>query len=84
VEPDLRAGEDHRDARCRHLKTDPDELARALKEHPRTVVVTYSDKAARVEPLVGSCTIIREKSSLPWQLGRTKNTSQAQTAFIQK
>jgi 4-amino-4-deoxy-L-arabinose transferase-like glycosyltransferase len=60
-----------------------EELARALKEHPRTVVVTYSgQKAAQVEPLLGPCTIIREKSTVPWQLGETKNTSQAQTAFI--
>jgi 4-amino-4-deoxy-L-arabinose transferase-like glycosyltransferase len=67
--------------RPRRLLTN-DELAQALKEHPRTVVVMYSEKAARVEPLVGPCTIVREKSTLPWQLGQTKNTSQAQTAFI--
>jgi 4-amino-4-deoxy-L-arabinose transferase-like glycosyltransferase len=60
-----------------------EELTQALKEHPRTVVVTYSGrKAAEIEPLVGPCRIIREKSTLPWQLGQTKNTSQAQTAFI--
>jgi len=67
--------------RPRRLLT-TEELTRALKEHPRTVVVTYSVNAARVEPLVGSCTVIRERSTLPWQLGQTKNTSQAQTAFI--
>jgi 4-amino-4-deoxy-L-arabinose transferase-like glycosyltransferase len=59
-----------------------DELALALKDHPRTVVVTYSVHAARVEALMGRCRTIREKSSLPWQLGETKNTPQAQTVFI--
>src|SRR5204863_2582937 len=59
-----------------------EELAQALKEYPRTVVVTYSRKEAEVKSLVGPCRIIREKSALPWSLGQTKNTSQAQTAFI--
>jgi 4-amino-4-deoxy-L-arabinose transferase-like glycosyltransferase len=67
--------------RARRLLSD-EELTQALKEHPRTIVVTYSKKAARVEALVGPCTVIREKSSIPWELGRPKNTDQAQTAFI--
>jgi 4-amino-4-deoxy-L-arabinose transferase-like glycosyltransferase len=59
-----------------------DELAQALKECPRTVVVTYSSKAERVGALLGRSTIVREKSTLPWELGRPKTSSQSQTAFI--
>ena len=67
--------------RPRRLLTN-EELAQALKDHPRTVVVTYSRNAERVEPLMGRCTAVREKSTLPWELGKPKKTDQAQVAFI--
>jgi 4-amino-4-deoxy-L-arabinose transferase-like glycosyltransferase len=60
----------------------PEELTRALRDHPRTVVVTYVSKTDRVRPLLGPCTTVREKSSLPWSLGQPKVSAQAQVAFI--
>lgn len=59
-----------------------EELTQALHSHPRTVVVTYVSKTDRVRPLLGPCTTLREKSSLPWSLGKPKETAQAQVAFI--
>ncbi len=59
-----------------------EDLAQALKEHPRTVVVTYTAKAGEIEPLMGGSTVLRERSTLPWQRKQPKYSSQAQTAFI--
>ena len=67
--------------RARRLLTKED-LVQALRDHPRTVVVTYASKADKVEREMSRCAVLREKSSLPWSLGKPKTTAQAQVAFV--
>jgi hypothetical protein len=69
------------EARPRRLLTN-EELAQALKDHPRTVVVTYVRYAPRIESQMSGWTAIQEKSTLPWELGQPKKTPQAQVAYL--
>lgn len=60
----------------------PEELAQALRANPRTVVVTYARNAEKLAAQLPGWTVVREKSTLPWELGKPKKTPQAQVAFI--
>jgi 4-amino-4-deoxy-L-arabinose transferase-like glycosyltransferase len=67
--------------RARRLLT-PEELELSLKEHPRTIVVSYARNVAVVAPRMEGAQVLKEKSSLPWSLGKPKETAEAQVVFI--
>jgi 4-amino-4-deoxy-L-arabinose transferase-like glycosyltransferase len=67
--------------RARRLLTE-EELQQALKEHPRTVVVTYARHAAKVESQIGRSAVVRERSIIPGSLGQAKTTPDSQVAFV--
>jgi 4-amino-4-deoxy-L-arabinose transferase-like glycosyltransferase len=67
--------------RARRLLT-PEELDQALREHPRTVVVTYARNEPKIARETTGWQSLRELSSLPWSLGKPKTTGEAQVAFL--
>jgi len=62
----------------------PEELDRALKEHPRTIVVTYAKRVGVVAPRMQGAQVLKEKSILPGSLGKPKETPEAQVVFLPK
>jgi hypothetical protein len=69
------------DTRARRLFA-PEELDRALKEHPRSIVVTYARHQGIVEARMPGAAVLRERSILPGSLGKPKPTPEAQVVFI--
>jgi len=67
--------------RARRLLT-PEELDQALKEHPRSIVVTYARHANRVESRMAGAEVLKELSILPWSLGRPNKNPEAQVVFL--
>jgi len=67
--------------RARRLLT-PEELEQALKQHPRTIVVTYAKRVEVVAPRMEGAQVLKEKSILPGSWGKTKETPEAQVVFI--
>jgi hypothetical protein len=67
--------------RARRLLT-PEELDQALREHPRTVVVTYARNCPKIAARMAGSLELIEQSTLPWSLGQPKATPEAQVAFI--
>src|SRR5579862_2099392 len=63
-------------ARARRLLT-PEELEQALKEHPRTIVVSYAKRTEVVAPRMEGARVLKEKSILPGSLGSPKETPEA-------
>lgn len=69
-------------AECARRLYTTEELDRELREHPRTVVVTYARNVPKIQKEVDGCLEMREMSTLPWSLGKPKATPEAQVAFI--
>jgi 4-amino-4-deoxy-L-arabinose transferase-like glycosyltransferase len=67
--------------RARRLLT-AEELDQALREHPRTVVVTYVRNRPKIETRMTGWSAYQERSTLPWSLGKPKGTPEAQVAFL--
>jgi 4-amino-4-deoxy-L-arabinose transferase-like glycosyltransferase len=65
-----------------HRLLTPEELDRALREHPRTVVVTYARNCPKIAARMAGSLELIEQSTLPWSLGQPKATPEAQVAFI--
>jgi hypothetical protein len=69
------------EVRARRLLT-PEELDRALQDHPRTVVVTYARNQPKISARMSGWSVVREQSTMPWSLGKPKATPEAQVAFL--
>jgi len=67
--------------RARRVFT-PEELDRALEEHPRTIVVTYARNQPKIEPRMSGWSVVHEQSSMPWSIGKPKATPEAQVTFL--
>jgi len=67
--------------RARRLLT-PADLDQALKDHPRSIVVTYANLADRVAPRMVDAEVLKERSILPWSLGKPKATPEAQVVYV--
>ena len=67
--------------RARRLLT-IEELDQALREHPRTIVVTYAKRSGLVEAKMPGAKVMKERSILPGSWGKSKETPEAQVAFI--
>ncbi|HZE97833.1 MAG TPA: glycosyltransferase family 39 protein, partial [Planctomycetota bacterium] len=67
--------------RARRLLT-PEELDAALKEYPRTIVVTYAKRVDVVAARMDNAEVLKEKSILPGSFGKPKGAPEAQVVFI--
>jgi hypothetical protein len=65
-----------------HRLAKEEEVRQALRDHPRTIVVTYFKTMDQVQAVVGSSSVVRERSILPGSRGDPLKTALSQVAFI--